>query len=242
MPYLLEPTYHDPTQIVFRPNSFAKLGSLVPADAEGVAALRRRLMKGDGVYNQVIAALAGREVVEIAGVEPNPTLETLSVAVNLAKGRIDFILGVGGGGLGDGAKYIACAALYDGDGWDIVSGRHAPGEALPVAVVLTLPATGSESNPAAVVTRKATHEKRVFYVPPARPRLARADPEVMASLPRPPAGKRCRRCSSCMSASECLTYPVGALVQDGYAEAVVGAEDAGRHLRAAPRKPPGSRT
>ena len=57
--------------------------------------------------------------------------------------KIEFILGVGGGSVADGAKFIACAALYEGDGWDIVSGKYVPTEALPVGVVLTLPATGS---------------------------------------------------------------------------------------------------
>ena len=115
----------------------------------------------------------GHGDVEFAGVEPNLTLETLTAAVDLAKAqKIGVILGVGGGSVADGAKYVACAALYDGDGWDIVSGRFHPRQALPVGIVLTLPATGSESNVGAVVTRKSTLEKRVFYVPPARPRFA----------------------------------------------------------------------
>ncbi len=143
MPYLFEFSYHNPTQIVFGPNIFAKLDGLVPADARVLLLYGGGSIKGNGVYDKVTAALAGRAVVEFAGVEPNPTLETLSVAVDLAKRRkIDFILGVGGGSVSDGAKYIACAALYGGDGWDIVSGRHAPREALPVGIVLTLP-TGS---------------------------------------------------------------------------------------------------
>lgn len=223
MPYLFEFTYHNPTQIVFGPNSFAKLGSLVPAEARVLMLYGGGSIKGNGVYDKVTAALAGREVVEFAGVEPNPTLETLSAAVDLAKRqKIDFILGVGGGSVADGAKYIACAALYDGDGWDIVSGKHFPKVALPVGIVLTLPATGSESNVGAVVTRKATHEKRVFYVPPARPRFAILNPEVMSSLPD-------RQLENGVVdafvhvCEQYLTYPVGALVQDGYAEAVMKA-------------------
>ena len=98
MPYLFEFTYHNPTQIVFGPNSFAKLGSLVPAEARVLLLYGGGSIKGNGVYVKVIAALAGREVVEFAGVEPNPTLETLSAAVDLAKRqKIDFVLGVGGG-------------------------------------------------------------------------------------------------------------------------------------------------
>ncbi len=112
MPYLFEFTYHNPTRIVFGPNSFARLGSLVPADAKVLLLYGGGPIKRNGVYDKVIAAMAGREMVEFAGVEPNPTLETLSVAVDRAKTRkIDFILGVGGGSVSDGAKYIACAAL-----------------------------------------------------------------------------------------------------------------------------------
>ena len=223
MPYLFEFSYHNPTQIVFGSNSFAKLGGLVPADAKVLLLYGGGSIKQNGVYDKVTAALAGREIVEFAGVEPNPTLETLTAAVHLAKTqKIDFVLGVGGGSVSDGAKYVACAALYDGDGWDIVSGKHFPKVALPVGIVLTLPATGSESNVGAVVTRKATLEKRVFYVPPARPRFAILNPEVMTSLPD-------RQLENGLVdafvhvCEQYLTYPVGALVQDGYAEAVMKA-------------------
>ena len=168
-------------------------------------------------------ALAGRTVAEFGGVEANPTLETLSRAVAAVREqRLDFILGVGGGSVSDGAKFVAAAAGYDGDGWDIVTGRHAVATALPVGVVLTLPATGSESNAAAVVTRAATREKRVFYAQPVRPRFAILNPAVMASLPD-------RQLQNGLvdafvhACEQYLTYPVGALVQDGYAEAVMRA-------------------
>lgn len=223
MSHLFEFNYHNPTQIFFGPNCFGKLGGLVPADAKVLLLYGGGSIKSNGVYAQVTAALAGREIVEFAGVEPNPTLETLNRAVDLVREqKIDFILGVGGGSVSDGAKYIAAAALYAGEGWDIVSGKHFPKQALPVGIVLTLPATGSESNAGAVVTRKATHEKRVFYVPPARPRFALLNPAVMASLPD-------RQLENGLVdafvhvCEQYLTYPVGALVQDGYGEAVMRA-------------------
>ena len=223
MSYLFEFSYHNPTQIVFGPNSFARLGDLVPSDTKVLLLYGGGSIKRNGVYSQVTEALAGRAVVEFAGIEPNPTLETLTAAVDLAKTqKVGFILGVGGGSVADGAKYVACAALYDGDGWDIVSGRFQPRQALPVGIVLTLPATGSESNVGAVVTRKSTLEKRVFYVPPARPRFAVLNPEVMSSLPD-------RQLENGIVdafvhvCEQYLTYPVGALVQDGYAEAVLTA-------------------
>ena len=223
MSYLFEFSYHNPTQIVFGPNSFARLGDLVPSDTKVLLLYGGGSIKRNGVYSQVTEALAGRAVVEFAGIEPNPTLETLTAAVDLAKTqKVGFILGVGGGSVADGAKYVACAALYDGDGWDIVSGRFQPRQALPVGIVLTLPATGSESNVGAVVTKRATQQKKVFYVPPARPRFAILNPQVMASLPD-------RQLENGIVdafvhvCEQYLTYPVGALVQDGYAEAVMKA-------------------
>lgn len=216
-------SYHNPTQIHFGPNSFAKLADLIPRDARVLLLYGGGSIKKNGIHAEVCAALAGHQLVEFAGVEPNPTLETLSQAVDLARReKITFILGVGGGSVADGAKFIACAALYDGDGWDIVSGKFVPQEALPVGIVLTLPATGSESNAGAVVTRRSTLQKKVFFVPPARPRFAILNPDVMASLPD-------RQLENGVVdafvhvCEQYLTYPVGALVQDGYAEAVLRA-------------------
>ena len=216
-------SYHNPTQIHFGPNSFAKLGDLIPREAKVLLLYGGGSIKKNGIHAEVRAALAGRQVIEFAGVEPNPTLETLSQAVDLARReKITFILGVGGGSVADGAKFIACAALYDGDGWDIVSGKFVPQEALPIGIVLTLPATGSESNAGAVVTRRSTLQKKVFFVPPARPRFAILNPDVMASLPD-------RQLENGVVdafvhvCEQYLTYPVGALVQDGYAEAVLRA-------------------
>lgn len=223
MLHLFEFSYHNPTQIHFGLDSFSKLKELVPQDARVLMLYGGGSIKTNGVYEQVSQALSGHQVVEFAGVEPNPTFETLNRAVDLVRAeKLDFILAVGGGSVSDGAKYIACAALYDGDGWDIVSSRHKVERALPVGVVLTLAATGSESNAGAVVTRAANQEKRVFYVQPARPRFAILNPQALASLPD-------RQLENGVVdafvhvCEQYLTYPVGALVQDGYAEAVMRA-------------------
>jgi len=216
-------SHHNPTQIHFGPDSFAALATLLPDDARVLLLYGGGSIKANGVHAQVMQALAAHHVVEFGGVEPNPTLETLNRAVAVVREqRLDFVLGVGGGSVSDGAKFVAAAALYDGDGWDIVCGRHAVTEALPVGVVLTLPATGSESNAAAVVTRAATREKRVFYAQAARPRFAILNPGVMASLPD-------RQLANGLVdafvhvCEQYLTYPAGAMVQDGYAEAVLRA-------------------
>lgn len=223
MSHLFEFNYHNPTRIVFGPDSFAQLPALVPADARILLLYGGGSIKKNGVYDGIRAALAGRDIVDFGGVEANPTLATLNLAVDVVKReKIGFVLGVGGGSVSDGAKYVASAALYDGDGWDIVIGKYAPKAALPVGIVLTLAATGSESNAAAVVTNTATLDKRAFYVPPARPQFAVLNPTVMASLP-------VRQLENGIVdafvhvCEQYLTYPVGALVQDGYAEAVMKA-------------------
>lgn len=223
MQHLFEFSYHNPTQIHFGINSFAKLGELVPQDARILLLFGGGSIKQNGVYEQVTQALAGRVLMEFGGVEANPTLETLSRAVEMVKSeQLDFILAVGGGSVIDGAKFVAAASLYPGNGWDIVSGKHVVQEALPVGVVLTLAATGSESNSCSVITHAATHEKRAYYAQPARPRFAILNPQTMASLPD-------RQLENGLvdafvhACEQYLTYPVGALVQDGQAEAVMRA-------------------
>jgi NADP-dependent alcohol dehydrogenase len=216
-------SYHNPTQIHFGQDSFARLGELIPADARVLLLYGGGSIKKNGVYDQVRQALARHTLLEFGGVEANPTLETLTRAVAVVReNKLDFILAVGGGSVCDGAKFIACAALYQGEGWDIVSGKHNVTEALPVGVVLTLAATGSESNAGAVVTKAANRQKKVFYAQPARPRFAILNPQVMASLPD-------RQLENGLAdafihvCEQYLTYPVGALVQDGYAEAIMRA-------------------
>jgi NADP-dependent alcohol dehydrogenase len=79
--------------------------------------------------------------------------------------KVDFILAVVGGSVIDGSKYIAAASLYDSDSWDFLAETATIEKALPVGAVLTLAATGSESNTNAVVSKKSTNEKRFFASP-----------------------------------------------------------------------------
>ncbi len=223
MEHLFEFSFHNPTKIHFGPNSFSKLGMEIPKDARILMLYGGGSIKGNGVYDQVIKVLTGRRLIEFGGIEPNPTIETLSSAVELVRSeKLDFILAVGGGSVIDGAKFVAAAALYDGDGWDIVSGKHIVQEALPVGAILTLAATGSESNAAAVITNATRHEKKVYYAEPARPRFAILNPEVLTSLPD-------RQLENGLVdafvhvCEQYLTYPVGALVQDGHAESIMRA-------------------
>ncbi|RZF81916.1 iron-containing alcohol dehydrogenase [Pseudoalteromonas sp. CO325X] len=178
-------------------------------------------IKKNGVYDDVVAALAGFEFVEFAGVEPNPTYETLSEALQVVKEQdINFILAVGGGSVIDGAKYIAAAAHYPGDGWDILVEGAEVKSALPIGAVLTLPATGSESNGNSVVTKKATQQKRAFGSPLVQPQFAVLDPTYTYSLPT-------RQVANGVVDAfvhvieQYLTYPVNAPLQDRFAEGIL---------------------
>ena len=136
--------YHNPTELVFGKGQIARLAKLIPADKRIMITFGGGSVKRNGVYEQVIRALEGREVVEFWGIEANPSVETLRRAIALGKERkVDFLLAVGGGSVIDGTKLIAAGLLYDGDAWEIVLRGRAE-KSVPLATVLTISATGSE--------------------------------------------------------------------------------------------------
>ena len=143
--------YHNPTELVFGKGQIARLAKLIPADKRIMITFGGGSVKRNGVYEQVMPALEGREVVEFWGIEANPSVETLRRAIALGKERrVDFLLAVGGGSVIDGTKLIAAGLLYEGDAWEIVLKGKA-GKTVPLATVLTMSATGSEMNNGAVI-------------------------------------------------------------------------------------------
>lgn len=214
-------TYHNPVKILFGKGRIASLGAEIPAGARILMTFGGGSIRANGVYDQVKAALDGRPVVEFAGFEPNPTYETAMRAVDVVRReRIDFLLAVGGGSVLDGTKFIAAAARFQGEPWDILT-RNAPvAEALPLGCVLTLPATGSEMNPFAVVSRRSTGEKRAFACDKVYPRFSVLDPETTFSLPPRQIG------NGVVDAfvhvlEQYLTYPASAPLQDRMAESIL---------------------
>lgn len=214
-------SYVNPTQIQFGQGQIASIPSVLPADAKVLVIYGGGSIKRNGVYDQVKAALKELPWQEFSGVEPNPTKETLDKAVAMVKSEgINFILAVGGGSVIDGSKYVAAAAHYDGDGWDILEGKHQVTTAVPLGAVLTLPATGSESNMGSVITRAETHTKLAFLAPAVQPKFAVMDPDVMKTLPER------QLVNGIVDAwvhvcEQYLTFPADAMVQDGYAEALL---------------------
>ena len=174
--------YHNPTKLVFGKGQIARLPKLIPAGKRIMLTFGGGSVKRNGVYDQVVAALEGRDLVEFWGIEANPSVETLREAIALGKERkVDFLLAVGGGSVIDGTKLIAAGLLYDGDAWDIVLKGQA-GKTVPLATVLTMSATGSEMNSGAVISRYETKEKYAFYGD--YPVFSILDPETLYSLPK----------------------------------------------------------
>lgn len=214
-------SYVNPTKIFFGQKQIAAIKEAIPSDQKVLVVFGGGSIKKNGVYDQVSEALEGHEWLEFSGVEPNPTKETLDKAVAMVKEHgVDFILAVGGGSVIDGSKYVAAASKYDGDGWDIMIGKHQVTEATPLAAILTLPATGSESNMGAVITKKETQDKLPFMSPAVQPKFAVLDPDVMKTLPER------QLINGIVDAwvhvcEQYLTLPTGAMVQDGYAETLL---------------------
>ena len=214
-------SYVNPTLIQFGQEQIASLTDLIAKDQKVLVVYGGGSIKKNGVYDQVAAALEGFDWVEFSGVGANPTIEVLDQAVKICKEQgIDFVLGVGGGSVIDGVKYIAASAVYDGEGWDIPTGKHTITSALPIGAILTLPATGSESNQNSVVSKEATKQKLPFASPEVLPKFAIMDPDVMKTLPQ-------RQLVNGLvdawvhTCEQYLTFPETALVQEGYAEALL---------------------
>jgi len=178
-------TYLNPVKIVFGKGMIAELKELIPADVKVMLTYGGGSIKKNGVYDQVRRALAGHALTEFGGIEPNPRYETCMKAAALAKAEgVGFLLAVGGGSVLDATKFIAVAAVYNaGDPWGIMEGRQPVTAALPLGSVLTLPATGSEMNSFAVISRDSTGEKLAFASPQVYPKFSVLDPETTFSLP-----------------------------------------------------------
>lgn len=214
-------TFHNSTRIVFGEHQISQLTKLVPADARILFTYGGGSIKKNGVYDQVVEALKDRPLFEFGGIEPNPRYETLMrAAATVKENHLDFLLAVGGGSVIDGTKFIAAAVEFDGEPWDILA-KHAPvTSALPLGCVLTLPATGTESNGNSVITRASTQEKLSFGSPLVYPQFAVLDPTTTYSLPpRQMANGVVDAFVHIME--QYLTFPVDAKVQDRFAEGLL---------------------
>ncbi|MEI5637785.1 MULTISPECIES: iron-containing alcohol dehydrogenase [unclassified Pseudoalteromonas] len=218
---MLNFTFKNQTEILFGKGQISEISSRLPQNAKVLLLYGGGSIKKNGVYDQAMTALADVEVIEFGGVEPNPTYETLMQAVTSAKDNgVNFILAVGGGSVIDGAKFVASAYNFAGEPWDILVNEAEFSDPLPIGAVLTLPATGSESNGNSVVTKKETAQKRAFSSETVQPQFAVLDPEYTYSLPE-------KQISNGVVDAfvhvieQYLTYPVNAPLQDRFAEGIL---------------------
>jgi NADP-dependent alcohol dehydrogenase len=214
--------YKNPTKILFGENQIEKISNEIPQGSKVLMLYGGGSIKRNGIYEQVSKALEAYTVTEFGGIPANPEYAILLKALEvIKKDGISYLLAVGGGSVIDGTKFLSAAALYEGeDLWDIPRRRLPIQTGMPFGTVLTLPATGSEMNSGAVITRSETGEKLGMGGPGLYPQFSVLDPTVIHSIPdRQIANGVADAFTHVME--QYMTYPVGAALQDRYAESIL---------------------
>lgn len=180
--------YFTPTKVIFGKDTESQAGALVKEQGGSKVLVHygKGSVKRSGLLDRVCASLeeAGISYVSLGGAVPNPRLSLVYEGIELCKKEgVDFILAVGGGSAIDSAKAISYGVKYDGDVWDLYAKKDVPKAALPVGVVLTLAATGSEMSNSSVITNEDGWLKRGLNHDLSRPRFAIMNPELTYTLP-----------------------------------------------------------
>ncbi|WP_448375101.1 iron-containing alcohol dehydrogenase [Fervidobacterium sp.] len=180
--------FHNPTKLVFGKGMVEKIGEYLKKDGIKKVLLLygSGSIKKNGVYEKVLRSLIenGIEKVEVSGVRPNPVLSKVHEAISVAREHhVEAILAVGGGSVVDSAKAVAAGFYYEGDIWDAFIGKYNVKKALPLYVILTMSATGTEMNGNGVVTNDKTQEKFYFSSKHVYPVVSIVDPTTQYSLP-----------------------------------------------------------
>ena len=214
--------FKNPTKIIFGKNQIAKIANELPRKAKVLLLYGGGSIKRNGIYDEVKLALSEFDVLEFGGIQPNPEYQLLLNALKIIKEeKITYLLAVGGGGVIDGTKFLSAAALYEGKTpWDILEKKIRTIQGGPFGTVLTLPATGSEMNSGAVISRAETKEKLSMGGPGLFPKFSILDPEVVYSIPY-------HQISNGLADSfthvleQYMTYPIGAVLQDRFSESIL---------------------
>lgn len=182
-------TFHNPTKVEFGTGKEHLIGSHLAEHG-----IRKVLLcygsdriKRDGLFAVVRKSLdaQGIQFVECGGIVSNPVLSKVREGIALARDhQVDAILSVGGGSVLDSAKAIAAGVVYQGDVWDLFTGKGSIDAALPIFDILTLAATGSEMNSGAVVTNETTKEKFAILSPHLFPKVSIINPLLMKTVSR----------------------------------------------------------
>lgn len=224
--HMLNFEIQNPTQLVFGKDQLGKLASYIDrfsSQKRILLAYGGGSVEQTGLLQKIENELIGYHLVKFKGIEANPQFSTLMKAVEVIKAeKLDFILAIGGGSVIDGVKFISGAVHYDGDPWDVLDKK--PGcdftKAMPFGTILTLPATGSEANSGAVISRDELKEKRTMGGPLFFPKFSFLDPTVVATLPA-------RQIANGIvdaymhTLEQYLTYPTDNLLQEREAEGIL---------------------
>ena len=219
---MLDFTFHNPTKIIFGKETIQQIASEIPKNARVLITYGGGSARQNGALNEVQAALTGYDMTEFSGIEPNPEYETLLKGMTLAREKkIDFLLAIGGGSVIDGTKFMAAAIPFQGDPSLLLDQAGSAIErALPVGAIVTLPASGSEMNNRAIITRKALMVKKGIRNPCLFPVFSVLDPTKTYTLPLRQVGNGVVD-TFVHILEQYLTYPVGGMVQDRLAEGLL---------------------
>ena len=171
--------YQTPTRLIFGRDVVAGLPEVMrPFGRRVLLTYGGGSIKRIGLYDRVRELLKDFEIFELGGIEPNPKYSTSVVeGVRICKEQhIDVILSVGGGSVLDCSKAIAGGAKYDGETWDLITGKAPTLAALPIVDILTLAATGSEYDAGGVISRTETNDKIAYIDPHLFPACSFLDP------------------------------------------------------------------
>lgn len=180
--------YYNPTKLIFGKNSIDQLDIYLNKDIKKILLhYGGETIKRLGIYEDVVNICKKRdiEIIELSNVSPNPKVDLVREGINICKeNNIDFVLAAGGGSVIDSAKAIALGVYIEEDIWDRFLNQKPLEKALPVGVVLTIPASGSETSNATILNNEETKEKLGFEDDYLRPQFALLDPEYTMTLPK----------------------------------------------------------
>lgn len=212
----------NPVKILFGKDTITKLSQQIPKNATVMLLYGGGSIKKNGVYEAVTNALKDFDYIEFGGIPANPEYDILMDALTIIKAeKIDFLLAVGGGSVIDGVKFLSAAALYEGEEpWDILAKAIRTEIGMPFGTVLTLPATGTEMNSGSVISRREIGQKLGMGGPGLFPKFSILDPTVVASIPKNQIANGITDAFTHVM-EQYMTYPVGADLQDRFAEGIM---------------------
>ncbi len=215
-------TFHNPTKVIFGKDAIGRIAGEIPRDAKVMITYGAMSARKYGVLDEVVSALAGFDITEFGGIEANPEYETLMQGIALArKKNINFLLAIGGGSVIDGTKFMAAAIPFNNEPFLLLENKGADiCRALPVGAVVTLPASGSEMNNRAIISRKSVRLKRAIMNDCLFPRFAALDPTKTFTLPVRQIGNGVVD-TFVHVLEQYLTYPVNGKVQDRLSEGLL---------------------